>query len=178
MECIALIISLVSLFVATLALYFSILKPGHAELFPYLEELELTPGSQHNGVALSLGGTLRFMIKNSGAGSVFVNDISWREEIVGISKIDFRVSLNSRELYMDGLTLKPYEHKLGSVNVRYSLNYQGQNVGDNIGLLRTEIAQGKIFIEVKYSAYEDKNVRKVVKSFDITEKMKHFIFKD
>jgi hypothetical protein len=82
MECIALIISLVSLFVATLALYFSILKPGHAELFPYLEELELTPGSQHNGVALSLGGTLRFMIKNSGAGSVFVNDISWREEIV------------------------------------------------------------------------------------------------
>jgi hypothetical protein len=79
---------------------------------------------------------------------------------------------------MDGLTLKPYEHKLGSVNVRYSLNYQGQNVGDNIGLLRTEIAQGKIFIEVKYSAYEDKNVRKVVKSFDITEKMKHFIFKD
>lgn len=176
MECFALITSIVSLLIAALALYYSILKPSRALIFPYLDEFELTPGSKQNNIALNLGGTIRFMIKNSGASSIFVDDISWQEEVIGIQNIRLELAQNSPERYMNGVTLKPYEHMPGSLYIGYNLTHQGQNINDLTDLLRHEMSRGKIIIKIKYTAYENKKVIKALKSFDITEKMKQFIF--
>ncbi|MDR3583823.1 MAG: hypothetical protein P4L59_00685 [Desulfosporosinus sp.] len=171
-DMIAIILSFASLVIASSAFYFSILKRGRIKVrvFTHQDDISFNVGSRLEQIPTTIYITLPVVIKNLGANSTAIDQLSWDLQFPDI--LEAKVFDQPRFGDLNGFcVLKPYEQQIGVTQISVEISGYGKGFSPAFKELTrnvpVDIKTRKFHLLVKYREYTRTRIHQRCLSFDL-----------
>lgn len=176
LNCIAILVAIVSLLVSYNTLRLTVLKKGKLEIivFNKPENVNVNIGGRHEGVATNCYFSFTVIAKNSGAQPLAFKNIKWRVD----SPQFFDAEVFGQPNFCDDhglIILEAYAQVIGILQVKFLLKEYGKGY-DNPHYLEAKLQAAEYkgkppsFIELEYQVFSDKcKIDKKIQKIPITD---------
>ena len=156
-------ISLVSVFIASMALYFTRFKRGKPEIHLYMQadEYSMGIGSRHSDIPICFSITIPLVVKNLGANAIALGEIKWKLEQRGIIKGEIFRTPDIGDIKNSICPLSPYQQLVESLSMSFQIEGYGEGFKyqDLIPDLASHLKNSEIKLQLQYTSYEKKRLK-------------------